>query len=160
MKIISSEEFTLAVNNTDEATRLIIYSTQLYDCAEKILSTNTSAVDPSDTLLPLGYMLLKLQTIDEAAAELKTLGVSDSLKFIADVKECIEAKKTSAVQTSITETEATVPAQDLASEIEEAEAAIQAIPKVKTMAQDAQAANMYSSSQETLLKDRQPKEPS
>jgi len=109
------------------------------------------------------FSILEVISSEEAVTEMQTLGIPNANEVFTTLQTCINSAKFIQSNTVVppptkTESDTTVE-KDLASEIEEAEAAFNAIPKMKTMVQDTEQTSTYSSSQEALLRESRPKQP-
>lgn len=135
---ITTEQFGAALNQADEKTRRLMGTPAIYDCLNTLVTNKKLDIEVVNLLMPFGYFLLKLISIEELVAELKNAGVVDTNNFIDTALACIENNNTS----------------ELNSDIQEIENELKEVRPVRTMANDMQQAkgeNTYSSSQEQIL---------
>lgn len=156
------DTFQTAYLAASEETKELIDSDSIANCIEYQIGFKTIDESYQSTVKTLcAFHVLKLLSTEEVTREMQTLGIPNAGEIFTTLQNCMQNAKGEAPE-SVESTPVPIPPAptDLTSEIKEAEAAIQAIPKIKTMAQDAQAASMYSSSQESILNNRGPQEPS
>lgn len=143
MKEISDEEFNMAFEEADDRTKELMYSSEIFDSAQKLLSSLGSEVNPNQTLQPIGYHLLDLLTEDEAISALQEVGITNTEQFLIDVKKSLTA-------------EPDQKKENLDSEIELIEKDMGSLHTVRTMAEDVAAVSqsgevVHQSNQENIF---------
>jgi len=173
------EEYQTALKNTDEGTRDKIRSSLISDCVETTVRKHE--LDASHTKVLVGIyvdVLLDLITSETAVEQVRSAAIPAASEVHEEIWSCLQANQPKftdssqqitdsysgpKVETSIVEKNSPTPTQppkhseasvaaNLSDEIAETEAALNAIPKIRTMVQDAQESTTHTSSQSDLLK--------
>ena len=139
MKEITLQVYLEALNKVDPRTQELMRSEKLYEVISNLLKSKAEPVNPELLVLPIGYHLLNLLSLEEILLELTNFGVSDQFNFLSTIKKTLSNYEAE-VQTEIPPGEDTLPS----------------LEPVRTMTSD-QKANLpqteavYPSQQDTIL---------
>ena len=128
----------------------LIDSNAIANCIEYQIGFKTIDESHQSVVKTLcAFHLLQLVSAEDAVKEMQALGIPNASEIFSTLQNCLKSAQT--VPVTLDTPVPIPPPSSLATEIEEAEAAIKAIPKIKTMAQDAQGVPTHTSSQDSLL---------
>lgn len=161
--MIDWNTYQAAYQAADQKTKDTLHTSLIPECvAEGVTKHN---LDRAHTKILIGLFsekVLGLITDAQLIAEAQTAGIPSAPEVSTSISQCLDTKKPAILDTSLVDDEPvdstdTPPAakpnveKSLESEIAETEAAFNAIPKIRTMVQDAQESTTHTSSQAALL---------
>lgn len=173
-------EYQDALQKTDESTREKIRSSLISDCVAATVSKHELDTSHTKILVQIYVdVLLDLVTPEVAVEKIKSAAIPEAAMVHTEIWNCMQTSQPTSADSSeqitaqyrddtTTETVAAPdkrtaipplqsakvvekPHDSLASDIAETEAALNAIPKIRTMVQDAQESTTHTSSQAELL---------
>ncbi|HMO77618.1 MAG TPA: hypothetical protein PKA42_00485 [Candidatus Paceibacterota bacterium] len=121
MKNITAKEFTDALAKATPYLKELMGSDKIFNTVKAVLDNKQLKINPTDTLLPLGYYLLSLITLEEVLQEFTNLGITDQYNFLQEVKK------------NLMEDE-----NNIATEFEDTEKSLESLENIRTMASDQQ----------------------
>jgi hypothetical protein len=150
---INSETFSKAFKSADENTKELMRDTRIHDCLFSLLDKSNANIEVGPSLSLIGYHILGIIDTDKTTKELSLLGISDPKLFLSKVITCIKNSTISQGKINLSPSDKT---EDLTSDIAEAEAFINNLSSVRTMAKDMQESKAisettHSSTQEAIL---------
>jgi len=146
------ETFQTAYLSAPETTKVLIDSDKIPVCVQKQVQAKTiDATLQSKVVLLLSHYQLATLTKDEVIAQCTQIGIPGASAVFQELESCTKSPiRQESIASSAQPAEAAVN-ETLESEIAETEAALNAIPQMRTMAQDAQETTEHTSSQSELL---------
>ena len=159
-------EYQDALKKTDEQTRKKIRSSLISDCVAAAVTKYELDASHTKILVRIYVdVLLDLVTPETAIEQIRSAAIPAAAEVHAEIWECIQTIQPEFIDSSqqITNQHAgnasEIPTPEtsqmrdnsLKSDIAETEAALNAIPKIRTMVQDAQESAIHTSSQSELL---------
>ena len=174
--MINWDTYQAAYQAADQKTKDTLHSSLIPECvAEAVRKYELDATHQKTLVGLFSEKVLGLVTNDELVAQMRTAGIPAAAVINNEISQCLSTQKATVLDTSLvaekTPTDEAVdtpikltaipPAQpsetiqesdnSLESDIAETEAALNAIPKIRTMVQDAQESTTHTSSQSELL---------
>jgi hypothetical protein len=157
--MIDWNTYQTAYQAADQETKDRLHSSLIPECVAD--GATKHQLDSSQTKILIGLFsekVLGLLTDEQLTEQLQKAGIPAAASVNSDISQCLDTKKPAVLDTSLESEEATqtpdTPAaqqNSLETEIAETEAAFNAIPKIRTMVQDAQESTTHTSSQAELL---------
>ena len=167
--MIDWNTYQTAYQAADQQTKDTLHSSLIPECVDDAVKKYELDTSHKKVLIGLfSEQVLGIVTDSELIKQMKTAGIPLATVISGDVTQCLTTKKPSVLDTSLapedtpsdaaTDTPALTapqakpePTSSLESDIAETEAALNSIPKIRTMVQDAQESTTHTSSQAELL---------
>jgi|AntRauTorckE6833_2_1112554.scaffolds.fasta_scaffold07650_2 hypothetical protein len=171
--------YQTAYQAADQKTKSTLHSSLIPECVTEAVKKYELDASHQKTLVGLfSKKILQIVTDGELIEQMKTAGIPSASTISSEISQCLSTKKPTVLDTSLVSGEGTdsevaesvntsaqptdapsipapeasqTPDSSLDSDIEETEAAFNAIPKIRTMVQDAQESPTHTSSQSQLL---------
>lgn len=129
MKEITLQVYLEALKKADPRTQELMRSEKLYE----VIKSKAESINAELLILPIGYHLLNLLSLEEILLELTNLGINDQFNFLQEVKKKLMESQ-----------------NDIKAEIAETEAALKTLPTM-TDTQAASRTEVYPSQQADIL---------
>jgi len=175
--MINWDTYQAAYQAADQKTKDTLHSSLIPQCVAEAVAKYELDEPHQKTLVGLfSEKVLELVTDDELVAQMHTAGIPAAADISQDILQCLSIQKPTILDTSLAveepapeKTTDTLPEESsitpatpaaeaeqstndsLEADIAETEAAFNAIPKIRTMVQDAQESTTHTSSQAELL---------
>lgn len=173
--MIDWNTYQAAYQAADQETKDTLHSSLIPECVAEAVKKYELDASHQKTLVRLfSGKVLELTTDDELVEQMRTAGIPAAAVISQDILQCLSTQKPTILDTSLEEetpsekttdtptelpdtpvipvVEAKPSSNDsLESDIAETEAALNAIPKIRTMVQDVEESTTHTSSQSELL---------
>jgi hypothetical protein len=174
--MIDWNTYQAAYQAADQKTKDTLHSSLIPECVAEAVEKYELDAAHQKTLIGLfSEQVLGLVTVEKLIQQMRTAGIPAAAVISKEISQCLSTQKPTILDTSLEEEKppvdevvdaAEIPTvtpivstleasqtlnNSLASDIAETEAALNAIPKIRTMVHDAQESTTHTSSQSELL---------